>query len=213
MTLSFPTDPQPDRHARILDAAERCFVRSGFHRTTMQDVAAEAGMSAGNLYRYFRSKEQIVVGLAERDRETFHADFAAVRNADDFVTAFERLGRKHLIEEPRQKAILGVEIWAEATRNTGISGLCGAVDGEVHDMLRTLFESAQQRGVISPSTDIDLAVRLLLTVADGLMKRRALEDDFDGERELAVAMAMFRALFAGAIPAPNTADSSGEPRR
>jgi TetR/AcrR family transcriptional regulator, repressor for uid operon len=47
-----------DRRTRILDAAETCFVRSGFHRTTMQDVAAEAGMSAGNLYRYFPSKER-----------------------------------------------------------------------------------------------------------------------------------------------------------
>ena len=41
---------------------------AGFHRTTMQDVAAEAGMSPGNLYRYFPSKEAMVIGLAERDR-------------------------------------------------------------------------------------------------------------------------------------------------
>ena len=57
--LPSPPEAEPvmDRRARILDAAERCFVRSGFHRTTMQDVAAEAGMSPGNLYRYFASKE------------------------------------------------------------------------------------------------------------------------------------------------------------
>jgi TetR/AcrR family transcriptional repressor of uid operon len=211
MSLPIPAEPHPDRHARILDAAERCFVRAGFHRTTMQDVAAEAGMSAGNLYRYFRSKEQIVVGLAERDRESFHADFAAVRDGSDFVTAFERLGRKYLVDEPRQKSILAVEIWAEATRNTGISGICGAVDGEVHGMLSSVFESARQRGLISPATDVDLAVSLLLTVGDGLMKRRALEADFDGERELAMAMAMFRALFAGAIPSPAVQDT-GESR-
>jgi TetR/AcrR family transcriptional regulator, repressor for uid operon len=41
--------PVIDRHSRILDAAERCFVRSGFHRTTMQDVAAEAGMSPATM--------------------------------------------------------------------------------------------------------------------------------------------------------------------
>ena len=40
----------------------------GFHRTTMQDVAREAGMSAGNLYRYFASKEALVSGMIERDR-------------------------------------------------------------------------------------------------------------------------------------------------
>jgi TetR/AcrR family transcriptional regulator, repressor for uid operon len=35
-------DELADRRARILDAAERSFCLSGFHRTTMQDVAAEA---------------------------------------------------------------------------------------------------------------------------------------------------------------------------
>ncbi len=44
-------EAQSDRHTRILDAAERCFARAGIHRTTMQDVASEAGMSPGNLYR------------------------------------------------------------------------------------------------------------------------------------------------------------------
>lgn len=79
-------------------------------------------------------------------------------------------------------------------------------------MLRSVFESAQQRGLISPATDIDLAVSLLLTVGDGLMKRRALEAEFDGERELGVAMAMFRALFAGAISSPNAQETIREPR-
>jgi TetR/AcrR family transcriptional regulator, repressor for uid operon len=194
---------QPARRERILDAAERCFVRSGFHRTTMQDVAVEAGMSAGNLYRYFPSKESIVVGLAGRDREMIHTDFARVGAAQDFLAAFERLGRKHLIDQPRQKAVLALEIWAEATRNKAVHGVCGLVEGEVHDILRHVFTGARDRGLISASTDLDMAVRLLVTVADGLMKRRALEDDFDGERELSVAMAMFRALFSGAIALPD----------
>ena len=67
-----------DRRAAILDAFERCIVRAGFHRTTMQDVAKEASMSAGNLYRYFDSKDALVSGLCERDRERFGADFQHV---------------------------------------------------------------------------------------------------------------------------------------
>src|SRR5829696_7361042 len=89
-----PDEPAPpERRTRILDAAERCFVRTGFHRATMQDIAAEAGMSAGNLYRYFPSKDAMVVGLAERDRAEVAEDFAALLSADDFVGGFARLGR------------------------------------------------------------------------------------------------------------------------
>src|SRR5215470_19874014 len=44
---------QSDRRDEILAAAQRCFVRAGFHGASMQDICAEAGMSPGNLYRYF----------------------------------------------------------------------------------------------------------------------------------------------------------------
>ena len=67
---------QADRRDEILSAAQRCFVRSGFHQTSMQEICTEAGMSAGNLYRYFPSKETIIAGIAERDRAAVHQAFA-----------------------------------------------------------------------------------------------------------------------------------------
>ena len=57
-------DVQAARREQILDAAEACFVRNGFHRTTMSDLAREAAMSPGNFYRYFASKEYIVLEMA-----------------------------------------------------------------------------------------------------------------------------------------------------
>ena len=48
-----PPRPKSDRRSEILAAAQRCFVRSGFHGASMQDICNEAGMSPGNLYRYF----------------------------------------------------------------------------------------------------------------------------------------------------------------
>ena len=58
------TQLQADRRAEILDAAERCFIRSGFHQASMQEICAEAKMSPGNLYRYFPSKEAIIAGIS-----------------------------------------------------------------------------------------------------------------------------------------------------
>ena len=58
-----------------------CFARSGFHKASMQDICAEAGMSAGNLYRYFRSKEAIIAAIAEAERVRNAALFRAARNA------------------------------------------------------------------------------------------------------------------------------------
>lgn len=52
------------RRDEILDAARACFLRNGFHASTMQDVFAESGLSAGAVYLYFAGKEEIVRAIA-----------------------------------------------------------------------------------------------------------------------------------------------------
>jgi TetR/AcrR family transcriptional regulator, transcriptional repressor of aconitase len=54
------------QRAQILDAARRCFALNGFHATSMQDVFAEAGLSAGAVYRYFPKKADLVLGVIEQ---------------------------------------------------------------------------------------------------------------------------------------------------
>lgn len=51
---------------RILDAAARIFDERGYHATTTNHVAAEAGVSIGSLYQYFPNKDALLVALAER---------------------------------------------------------------------------------------------------------------------------------------------------
>lgn len=49
------------RHSRrnqILDAAQRCFKKQGFHKTTLRDIAQEFGMSAGHIYNYFTTRKR-----------------------------------------------------------------------------------------------------------------------------------------------------------
>ena len=61
--------PQRERRARtraaLLRAAGRVFAEQGFHRATLEAVAAGAGVSKGALFHYFRSKEQLFLALLE----------------------------------------------------------------------------------------------------------------------------------------------------
>jgi TetR/AcrR family transcriptional repressor of uid operon len=193
-------EPAQDRRGRILDAAERCFVRAGFHRTTMQDVAAEAGMSPGNLYRYFASKDMIVAGLAERDRARVIADFAQIGDADDFLASFAALARKHLGDERREQAVLCLEIWAEATRNADFAALTHLFDCDVLGRLTQLFRHAQARGAVAAHVDPEALATVVATMADGLFVRRAVTRSFDAEREVGNMLAVIEAAFAGHIP-------------
>ena len=192
-------DATPDRHARILDAAERCFVRSGFHRTTMHDVAAEAGMSPGNLYRYFASKEAMVVGLAERDRARVGEDFSAFTGSEDFLETFARIARKHFAEEPRERAILCLEIWAEATRNRTFATISRDFECDIIQRLANLFAEAQRRGFVSAEVDPNAVAVVVATLADGLFVRRAIAPNFDAEREVGYTLKLIGGLLKGAI--------------
>src|SRR5919202_6044900 len=51
------------RQARILRAAVACFARQGYYGTTMEEIAAEAGIAKGAAYVYFPSKEAIFLAL------------------------------------------------------------------------------------------------------------------------------------------------------
>lgn len=196
-----------DKRALILDAAETCFVRSGFHRTTMQDVAAEAGMSAGNLYRYFPSKDAIVVGLSERDRRDVADSFAAMQAAEgDFMTAFGELGRRHFEHEPREKAVLCLEIWAEATRNPDFAKLSAESAGDIVDRLASLLDAATAAGNIAPAMDTRTIATLICTLADGLFVRRAILPGWDPAREMPPIMHLIGSLVCGRVPAMGAAN-------
>jgi TetR/AcrR family transcriptional repressor of uid operon len=188
-----------ERRTRILDAAERCFVRAGFHRTTMQDVAAEAGMSPGNLYRYFPSKDAIVAGLSERDRARVAQDFDSFDTAD-FMSSFVRLGRKHFEDEPRERAILCLEIWAEASRNPAFTKLCADFEQEVVGRLAEVLGQARAIGAIAPSVDPHAAAVIISTLADGLFVRRAIIPTFDPAREVGNVINLIGAVLSGAVP-------------
>jgi len=58
--------------AEILDAAQERFRRYGYGKTTMAEIAEDVNMSAANLYRYFRNKQDIAVECADRCMVDLH---------------------------------------------------------------------------------------------------------------------------------------------
>ena len=202
--MDHASDHQPDggaeRRTRILDAAEHCFVRTGFHRATMQDVATQAGMSPGNLYRYFPSKDAIVVGLTERDRSDVAKDFAIFDGGGDFMTSFVQLGRKHFEEEPREKAVMCLEIWAESARNPAFASVCGEFEQFIIRRLTDVLGQAQARGEVPETVDPRSVATLISTLADGLFVRRAIAPGFDAAREVPNVINLIGALLSGAVP-------------
>lgn len=182
------------RRTRILDAAERRFARSGFQRTTVNDVAAEAGMSPGNLYRYFDSKDAIVGALVERCRAEVAADFAQLDSADDLLAAIDLLFRRHFAETTLDRALLCLEICTESARNRILGDSRQHFVDFARTRLTALFERAQRRGLVATHFDAASLAVAVLTIADGLLVRRTILADAAFERELDVVAKLVRVL-------------------
>ncbi len=69
-----------ERSQQILDAARRCFIDKGFHRASMSDVIRESGLSAGAVYSYYSSKEELIAAVA---RSIFVAYETGINGFDD----------------------------------------------------------------------------------------------------------------------------------
>jgi AcrR family transcriptional regulator len=72
-SLTIPTGrrerQKQDREQRILAAARSLFDRKGYAATSMEEVAARAGLAVGTLYNYFPSKDQLLFAISRTDTE------------------------------------------------------------------------------------------------------------------------------------------------
>lgn len=190
------TQRQSDRRTEILDAAERCFARSGFHQASMQDICGEAGMSPGNLYRYFPSKEALIAGISERNRAEAVASFAMVDEAPSFFDGLAGLARHHLVDRSDAEVGLCAEIMAESRRNPEIARLYHDIENDIKARMAAMLRRAVERGEIRADLDIDAAVTVLMVLGDGMSWRRSIEKDFDAERALPMILEMVHCLLA-----------------
>ena len=201
---------QAARREHILDQAEVCFARAGFHRTTMQDICKVAGVSPGALYVYFASKEALIAGIAERNRDKLADQLKHVSEAPDLLTAFDALGRHYFIDEPEHKRRICIEIGAEGMRNPEVGEIYRSVDKFLKSSFVQLFERAKAEGKIAPGTDLALVADMLAVIGDGVFWRRAVDPNFDPARLMPVILNIVKQLLnpvdGAALQAPVAAE-------
>jgi TetR/AcrR family transcriptional repressor of uid operon len=185
---------QSDRRAEILEAAQRCFARTGFHSTSMQQICAEAGMSPGNLYRYFPSKEAIIAGIAERDRAEVTQEFEGADFSNGFFEMLEGMARHHFADRSDEQVGLCIEITSESRRNPEVARIYRAFDADVRARLVGMLRHAAERGDIPAGTDFESVTEMLLVIADGVWMRRAIDPDFNANKMIPMFMSITRFL-------------------
>jgi AcrR family transcriptional regulator len=160
-----PRDPGTDQ--RITTAAAELLLQHGFERTTVDDVAARAGVGKATVYRRWPSKEDLAVAAME----TLYSMEIPEPDTGSIVTDLTESYRSVLafVNTPDGSAFLRTTI-AESVRDDRIAALHRSSTEQREQLTRRTFERAIERGEVRADIDLDSAVQWL----GGLLAVRAI---------------------------------------
>ncbi len=174
------------RRAEIVGAAGRLFAQDGFHATSMADIISESGLSAGAVYRYFRSKEEIIGTVAETAMnsadETFAAllaDGASPSPAHPVTTVIEGVVARAAADPATGEDLtrLALQVWAEALRNPELHHRAGRAFGRLSGHYAEVARRWQAAGHL-PATAVPQQVgAAMLGLTQGFLLQQLLIAD------------------------------------
>ncbi|MBV9231215.1 MAG: TetR/AcrR family transcriptional regulator [Chloroflexi bacterium] len=160
------------RRTQILDAAVRCFARTGYYATTIEDVVRETGLSRGALYLYFPSKEALYLAISERWNCGLESAIRARLTPDltpaEILCVLIEVNGEHVQAESDACRVL-MEGWnlgfniptlAERSRQRqarSLSALC------------QLLQAGINAGEFCPDMAVEAQARILMATLHGLM--------------------------------------------
>ncbi len=170
-----------ERRNHVIDAAMTCFSQKGFKKTTMLDVATEAGVSPGALYTYFNSKEDIIEEAAMERRqsravrmETASLLGGAVATIDQMLEDFyKEIDR----DDPASESRIRPQIWADALSNDRMKNILKDTWSDVALGLTEVVRQGQASGDIDPTLDSKSVALMLVCLGDGLVLHRLVEPE------------------------------------
>ena len=196
------TEAADERRQQILDAAMTCFAECGFHQTSMHDISAEAGISVGLIYRYFKSKEEVIFALAAEHKKDIAELLERAGEAPTLLEAMEILFTSHCCEQsPQIISAFVVDLFAEASRNPQVAKIVRNVVKAKTDGVTELIARSPEARRIAPWLEPREIAEMIFAVNDGSMMRgvfRASGNSITRQREhqLNIARTLWRLLFS-----------------
>ena len=174
------------RREQILVAARACFLRNGLHTTSMQDLIREAGLSVGAVYRYFKSKNEIISAIAESVAGGLLVALDEILDKELPLseTMGEIVGVVDILAQPDGMFPLVVQIWAESTLDPAIGDIVRTRYQGIRDVFRRVAGDAVRRGELPPDTDVDAVASTLFAMIPGYALQRMILGGPDKETYL-----------------------------
>lgn len=191
--------PEEVEHRRqeIIEAARTCFLRSGFHQTTTDEICHEAAITPGGLYHYFASKDEIISAVIEDSaRSTVDRLRSTAEASGDVRSAVQALASEFFerARDPQAEktAQLDLEIWSESLRNEKLAQITRGSRALRRQWLESLIRQAKSEGPYTEQVDPKGFADLIMAIFDGLRLGRLLwREDFNLEGALQSLVLMY----------------------
>ena len=161
-----PVQPVDKRDA-ILRAATDVFARHGFFQAQVADIARAAGVAAGTVYLYFRSKDDLLVSIFDRTmREAIDEGRAALAGVADPVERLRRIARLHLERLGRDRE-LAVVFQVELRQSTKfMERFSSTFLRDYIGMIRAAIADGQKAGLFRAELNPTTAAKIFFGALD-----------------------------------------------
>lgn len=157
-----------DRQDQVLDAAIRSFASGGFHATGMAEVIRESGLSAGSVYRYYKSKDALIDAIIERLMALLSQRLGqATQGATTVGEVIRQVISAATADQNTTLARLLPQVWTEAMRNPEIAAKVAQGYQQIIGHFEAFITELQQQGKFSSALPASGVAQVILSVLQG----------------------------------------------
>jgi AcrR family transcriptional regulator len=178
-------DQRQARRDQILAAAWRCFSRRGIHATSMEEIIREADLSAGAVYLYYKSKDDLILAAISTYTAELRAILLPILTREEalppaiFVREIARAIASHTKRKGLNLNVIILMCWSEAQSNPKVKELIAGFQIKYREALTAIVRQWQKRGELTQQgkpTDVGKA---MLSLFLGFIVQSALLDELD----------------------------------
>ncbi|MFB5189749.1 TetR/AcrR family transcriptional regulator [Alicyclobacillus fastidiosus] len=181
-----------------MKAASECFSKKGFHNTTMQDIIQQSHLSPGAIYRYFKSKDELIQAIALKRQSAERDILEQPLNSTDVMDILEKLSSHFFgsleTDETMKDRRVGVQMWAEAIINPEILQITNrGIEAPLAE-LKKVFAHAQEHGTIDKDIDSEALARVIVALFQGFILQKVWDPAVRSDSYLKTVKVLLRNL-------------------
>ncbi|SFM21267.1 transcriptional regulator, TetR family [Gracilibacillus orientalis] len=160
-----------EKRQQILDAAYKVFSTKGFNSSSIKDIANEAGIAAGLIHYYFKSKEELLLTVQRDIQQSFHQQYQNNKDVDPANVLTEIKERVNNFPDWYR---FRFELYALGLKDENLQSEVNHILNDGRESLASFLQE-----YIDKQEDTDALASILLACFDGIALQKLFDENFN----------------------------------